>query len=500
MKNFKRSAAFGTLVHAALFLFTLLGGWLSSALLERAMEGAGGLLPAALALAALLLAGLPLIYFLQRALGRLLREERQRWREKVYGGILAGRIQVDSAGELDVRLSNDADAVADYYQQALPSAAEGVGVLLGAAALICRVQPLLGLLLLALSLLQLLPTLVYEKWAREIYEQTHSAEERYDGWLIQGAEGLTALRACRREAWFLRKLAEISDGMVRAGCRAERTGAVENAVFQFTDGLLRYGSYLLAGLFVLYGGLAVSDTPVIFVLSASLFRSVDSLLDWRRKRAACRAALGHLTERALPEALPPRGAPLEAEALCKRFGEKQALSQVSLTVRAREKVLLSGPNGSGKSTLLRILLGLLPADSGTVRASRKSLSFALQEEAALPLTGAELSEALTREAAVDGGRMRALLAAFAVPETLLAKPLRQWSPGERKKFALAAAFARPAELLILDEPANHLDAGAVSVLCRLINEYDGAVLAADHHSALPVAWDRTVFLEGGGEP
>ncbi len=67
-------------------------------------------------LAALLLVGLPAIFVLRRKLGALMRADRQSFREKLYADIIGRRISIESIGELDVRLSNDADTVAEYYQ------------------------------------------------------------------------------------------------------------------------------------------------------------------------------------------------------------------------------------------------------------------------------------------------------------------------------------------------------------------------------------------------
>lgn len=405
-----------------------------------------------------------------------------------------------------------------------------------------RAHLILGLLLFGLSLLQLLPSIVYEKWAKEIYEQTDDAEENYDSWLIQGCDGLGALKAHGREEWFVKKLAEISDGMVVAGYRAERTGAVETIVFQFVDGVLRYGSYVVMGLFVLYGGLEVADTPVLIVLSSYLFASMNNLLEALQKWFAYQAARGHLKEVELsgekrraketklrgedPQTKEPElagekqqakadggmrlknppgqtemAAPLllEASHLQKSYGEKIIFSDLSFTVRAGERVLVCGANGSGKSTLLRVVLGLLPADKGSVLTETKRLTFALQEEADLTLTGDELAADLCAEHAVDDGKFREYLDGFGITAQISAKPLCECSMGERKKFYLAAAFAQGGELLVLDEPTNHLDAGALEYLYGRIAAYPGAILAVSHQEGIPVAWNQIISLEGGGQ-
>lgn len=495
MKAFNKSGVAGTLYHIFLFAFTLTCGWLVSSLLDSAMESGGEAAPkTALILAAVLLIGLPVIFILRKKLSELMRADRQSFREKLYLDIIERRISVDSTGELDVRLSNDADTVAEYYQTAIPTAIEGALIMLGSAVLLCLSHLWLGLILFGLSLVQLLPTIVYEKWAKDIYEQTNYAEEIYDGWLIQGCDGLSTLKSYRRENWFIQKLEHISNGMVRAGIRAEQAGTVETVVFQFVDGLLRYGSYVIMGLFVIYGGLKVTDTPVLIVLSGYLFGSVNNIVSAMQKRFEYTVARKQLAEvnNTTPEK--PDGALLELSGICKAYGDKDVLKDVSLTVRNGERVLVCGQNGSGKSTLLKIALGFVTADQGDIRIDTENIAFALQEEADLTLSGAELLQDLVKENAVDGGAVRRYLAGFDINEEILEKPLSEWSMGQRKKFYLASTFARPAELLVLDEPTNHLDSTALTYLYELISAYQGAVLAVSHQSDMPIQWDRTLML------
>lgn len=495
MKTFNRSGIAGTLYHIFLFAFTLTCGWLVSHLLDCAMAlNSDAAITTAIILAAVLLIGLPVIFILRKKLGELIRADSQSFREKLYSDIIERRISVESTGELDVRLSNDADTVAEYYQSAIPSAVEGALIMLGSAVLLCLSHLWLGLILFGLSLVQLLPTVIYEKWAKDIYEQTDYAEEVYDGWLIQGCDGLSTLKSYQRENWFIQKLEHVSDGMVKAGVRAEQAGTVETVVFQFVDGLLRYGSYVIMGLFVIYGGLNVTDTPVLIVLSGYLFGSVNNILEAMQKRFEYSVAKKQLAEADVANPEKPNGALLELSGVCKTYGDKEVLKDVSLAVRSGERVLVCGQNGSGKSTLLKIALGFTIADKSDIRMDSENTAFALQEEADLTLSGAELLEDLVNENTVDSKAVRRHLAGFDITDDILCKPLSEWSMGQRKKFYLASAFARPAELLILDEPTNHLDSAALKYLYELITAYTGAVLAVSHQSDMPIKWDKTLML------
>ncbi|MDE7209982.1 MAG: ATP-binding cassette domain-containing protein, partial [Lachnospiraceae bacterium] len=207
---------------------------------------------------------------------------------------------------------------------------------------------------------------------------------------------------------------------------------------------------------------------------------------------------GHLREMELPERMT---CPLllEVSHLCKKYGGRNIFSDISFTVHTGERVLLCGANGSGKSTLLRVILGLLPADAGNVYQNSQKVAFALQEEADLPLTGDEVLADLRAEHAVDDDKMKEHLKGFGVTAQILERPLCEWSMGERKKFYLAAAFAQGGELLVLDEPTNHIDAAALEYLYQQMAEYPGALLAVSHREGIPVTWNQVIALEGGGQ-
>ncbi|WP_380565239.1 ABC transporter ATP-binding protein [Streptacidiphilus jeojiensis] len=153
--------------------------------------------------------------------------------------------------------------------------------------------------------------------------------------------------------------------------------------------------------------------------------------------------------------------------LVKTFGRTRALDGLELEVARGEVHGFLGPNGAGKSTTIRALLGLIRADSGTMRMLDRDPwrdSVALHRRLAyVPgdvtlwrnLTGGEVIDLLGRlRGGLDAGRRAALLDRFELDPT---KKGNAYSKGNRQKVALVAAFASDAELLILDEPTSGLD-------------------------------------------
>jgi ABC-2 type transport system ATP-binding protein len=171
---------------------------------------------------------------------------------------------------------------------------------------------------------------------------------------------------------------------------------------------------------------------------------------------------------------------VEIHDLHKRFSAVTALDGLDLTVRRGEVAGFLGPNGAGKSTAIRVLLGLLRADSGSVRllggdpwadavALHRRLAYVPGDVTLWPnLTGGEAIDLLTRlRGAVDPARKKLLLERFELDPT---KKARTYSKGNRQKVALVAALASDVELLVLDEPTSGLDPLMEAVFTECVRE------------------------------
>ncbi|MCW2742382.1 MAG: transporter ATP-binding protein [Blastococcus sp.] len=191
---------------------------------------------------------------------------------------------------------------------------------------------------------------------------------------------------------------------------------------------------------------------------------------------------------------------LSAEGLVVGHGGVPACAPVTLALSPGTAFALVGPNGAGKSTLLQTLVGLLPALDGTVlfdglevderRASfRRDVAEVLDDDAFFPSLTAR--EHLLLTARGHGVRdpedvVEAELTAFGLTERADALP-RNLSSGQRRRLALAAAFVRPARLLVLDEPERRLDTAMRDTLAdRLASARDAgqAVLFASHDATV----------------
>ena len=159
--------------------------------------------------------------------------------------------------------------------------------------------------------------------------------------------------------------------------------------------------------------------------------------------------------------------------LTKRFGNVEAVREVSLDVREGDRYGLLGPNGSGKSTLVRMLLGLVYATSGEISVLGQrvpkhvgrvlpEIGALIEEPAAYPHLSGRANLRLLDAAGPDGARRtRHRRVDDALEQVGLAgidrRPVRAYSLGMRQRLGLAAALVRRPRLLILDEPTNGLD-------------------------------------------
>ncbi|MCA6215250.1 ATP-binding cassette domain-containing protein [Ideonella sp. B7] len=175
----------------------------------------------------------------------------------------------------------------------------------------------------------------------------------------------------------------------------------------------------------------------------------------------------------------------ELEHVTKAFGDKVVVRDFSTTVLRGDKIGLIGPNGAGKTTLLKLILGQLAPDSGTVRqGSRIEVAYfdqmreVLNPEATLADTISPGSEWI--EIGHQRKHVMSYLGDFLFSPARAHSPVKSLSGGERNRLLLARLFARPANVLVLDEPTNDLDIETLEMLEELLQDYDGTVFLVSH--------------------
>jgi ATP-binding cassette subfamily F protein uup len=187
-----------------------------------------------------------------------------------------------------------------------------------------------------------------------------------------------------------------------------------------------------------------------------------------------------------------------------QFGDKMVVNNFSATLLRGDKVGLVGPNGAGKTTLLKLILGELQASSGKVRqGANLQVAYFDQMRNALDLD-ATLEDFISPgsewiEIGTQRQHVKSYLGDFLFSPARANSPVRTLSGGERNRLLLARLFARPANVLVLDEPTNDLDIDTLELLEELLQNYAGTVFLVSHDRAfLDNVVTSTIAYEGEG--
>lgn len=194
----------------------------------------------------------------------------------------------------------------------------------------------------------------------------------------------------------------------------------------------------------------------------------------------------------------------ELQHVDKAFDDKIIVRDFSTRLLRGDKIGLIGPNGAGKTTMLRLLLGEIKADAGTVRrGTRQEVAYFDQFRAQLD-PEASLAEVISPGSdyvEIGGSRKHVIgyLEDFLFAPERARSPVKSLSGGERNRLLLARLFARPANVLVLDEPTNDLDMETLELLEQLLQEYSGALFLVSHDRAfLDNVVTQTLVAEGDG--
>jgi ATP-binding cassette subfamily F protein uup len=230
---------------------------------------------------------------------------------------------------------------------------------------------------------------------------------------------------------------------------------------------------------------------------------VKALLALRAERAARRAQIGNV--RMTIDASSTTGKMVfEAKRVSKAFGGMPVIRDYSQRILRGDRVGLIGPNGSGKSTLLRLLVQEIEPDEGTIRhGTRLQIAYFDQQREQLDpdRTVVDTIGDGNDTVIVNGEPKHVIgyLADFLFPRERALSPVKSLSGGERNRLLLARLFARPANVLVLDEPTNDLDIETLELLEELVGNFDGTVLLVSHDRVfLDRVVTSTLAFEGGG--
>jgi ATP-binding cassette subfamily F protein uup len=230
---------------------------------------------------------------------------------------------------------------------------------------------------------------------------------------------------------------------------------------------------------------------------------VRRLEQLREQRAARRERMGKV-KLSLDEGERSGKLVAELEAVNKRFGDRVIARDLSLRIQRGDRWGLIGPNGIGKSTLIKLILGKLAPDAGRVRLGTNvqvayfdQLREQLDPDKSLIETISPGSDWI--EIGGERKHVMSYLGDFLFPPQRAKSLVRSLSGGERNRLLLARLFARPANVLVMDEPTNDLDIESLELLEETLQSYAGTLLLVSHdRTFLDNVVTQTLVAEGDG--
>jgi len=229
-------------------------------------------------------------------------------------------------------------------------------------------------------------------------------------------------------------------------------------------------------------------------------RELKAMREQRRQR---RDRIGQ-AEFALSEANESGKRVFEAEGALVRFADRTVIRDFSTRIQRGDRIGIVGPNGAGKSTLIKLLLGDIEPQQGQIwRGSRLEIAYYDQQREQLDLAASVFDNVNGGNSFVPiGGENRHVsgyLREFLFRPDQLLTPAAALSGGERNRLLLARLFARPANVLVMDEPTNDLDIDTLELLEELVAEFKGTLLLVSHDRVfLDNVVTSLLVLEGDG--
>jgi len=436
----------------------------------------------------------------------------------------------ERAGALAAAAGRGIEALDAYFARYLPQLALAVAVPVFVVGWMLALDPPAAVIVaVTLPLIPLFGALVGAATRARVARRWRSFSDLSSGF-VEALRALPTLKVFGRSRQQVAAFAALSDRHRRETMGTLRIAFLSAFVLELAATISVAVVAVAVGLRVLDGGLGLEAGLTVLILAP------EAYLPPRRLAAEFHAAAegveaateildGLETAGREPPArgtasVPARPAPIMVEGLTVAYPGRAgpALDRISLHIQDGEYLAVAGPSGSGKSTLLAVLLGLVPATEGRVRVAgvdlasldiagwRRLVAWLPQQPRLFHGTIGD-NVRFGAPGATDDEVRRALAAAAAgfvddLPEgiaTLVGEGGARLSAGERSRIALARALLRRAPLLLLDEPAAHLDPLTELAMLDSLDRLRGSstIVLAGHHAGAATRADRVLWLDAG---
>jgi len=436
------------------------------------------------------------------------------------------------SGEIAASAVQGVDALEAYFGRYLPQVVLAVLVPIAVLSWVGMIDPAsAGLMLLTLPLVPVFMWLI-GRYTEDRTREHWRALRLLSTHFLDVVRGLPTLRAFNRGRAQTAAISEVSERYRRTTMATLRVGFLSGAVLELAATL---GVALVAvtvGVRLVDGGLGLQTGLTVLVLAPELYVPLRQLASQFHASADGLAVAERILALLEAPAAAPRGgrliAPTPAEAPVRFENVSFAypsrpslvLNKLDLELLPGETVALVGPSGAGKTTVAKLLLRFAEPTAGRLTAGgidladcrtniwRSVIAWVPQQPTIFRGTVADnirlgdgrASERRIRDAAVLAGADRFVEALPSGYETIVGDGGRPLSAGERRRIALARAFVRDAQLVILDEPTADLDRTSAEVVAEAVERLriGRTVLLIAHRRGLVRQADRVVALGEGG--
>lgn len=434
------------------------------------------------------------------------------------------------SGAITSHFVTDINAIDDFLGTTLSKFVVALLTILGVAVVLLWMHWQLALFILLMNPVVIYFTMVMGKKVKQLKRNENNAFELFQQALAETLDGIQQIRASNREGHYLERVRsraeQLKTRMTAFGWKSDVANRLSFFIFLMGFELFRAVSMVL----VLFSGLTLGEMFAVYAYLWFMMGPVQEILGIQYSYYAANAALERVNRLMVLENEPefPHNAnPFEGkhtvglavEHVSFSYGEElKVLDDVSLEVRAGEKVALVGASGGGKSTLVQVILGLYPTDSGELYFDgvpvsqigldvvRENVVTVLQHPAMFNDTVREnlcLGQEVSDEAiwqALEIAQMKATVEAMADGlDTIIGRSGIRLSGGQRQRLAIARMIIADPRVVILDEATSSLDTETEARLHDAMHAFlqDRTTLIIAHRLSAVKQADRVLVFDSG---
>lgn len=406
-------------------------------------------------------------------------------------------------------MKDDFNAVTELMTEHRPMFAASLAEAVLFGGYLCWKNPLVGICLILISLLQVIPPLLVKKYIQVNYDNCREIEGKITDYTVSAFQGFMTIKLYQLKDWWLSHLEELFQAYIKIGSNSIFANRSEVGMYAVLDHVLKYGTYCLIGVFVLFGKTNLETGIQAIALSGNIYAAVKSAFEIYPRFVESSRAQKRLEEwenASVPSTALPTRMEIEWRGVSFSY-DKPVLKNVTARMDLTQNHIIRGENGAGKSTLIKLLLGMETPQSGEISVLGSAtgqldktlfpseIFYLPQKAPVFDLTVGQMLSAVTVRERAFAQHLSQLGEDF---NEFREKPLAEMSEGQRKKFYLALAFSGDAKLLILDEPTNHLDDARRKTLAEWITQRGRGVVVISHDSVLEAVDAVCWKLQNGG--